>query len=147
MSLNLTNPRDFLEDFDYARYDDIMGKYTLVDKNRVEDQLSQTASVYAYLGCILEEARSQMEAADLEVKMADAAFRSRRREEEGKISESRLNSEVYLDPDYYVVNKEYILAQKKYGWMKALCSAMHSKHEALIQLSSNHRAEMKLNSL
>lgn len=147
MSQSLTNPKEFLEDFDYSQYENIMKKYTLVDVHDVEKQLSQTASVYAYLGCIMEEAKRQMDEADLQLKIGDASFRAGRRAQETKISESRLNSEVYLDAEYQHTSREYLIAQKKYGWMKALCAAMRSKHEALIQLSSNHRAEMKLNSL
>lgn len=147
MSLNLTDPKEFLENFDYSRYDNIMEKYTLVSKHDIETQLSQTASVYAYLACIMEEAKQQMDEADLQLKIGDASFRAERRAQETKISESRLNSEVYLNPEYQHTSREYMIAQKKYGWMKALCAAMRSKHEALIQLSSNHRAEMKLNSL
>lgn len=147
MEQNLTNPKEFLEDFNYSHYENIMKKYTLVNKHNIEEQLSQTASVYAYLACIMEEAKAMMDEADLQLKIGDAGFRAQRRAQETKISESRLNSEVYLDPEYQHTSREYMLAQKKYGWMKALCAAMKSKHEALIQLSSNHRAEMKLNSL
>jgi hypothetical protein len=147
MSLNLTEPIEFLEDLDFNRFQEIMEKYTVIDKNRIEDELSQSPSVYAYLACVMEQAKKNMERADLNVKLADSAFRSKRRAQEGKISESRLNTEVYEDPDFYTINEEYLEKQKKYGWMRAICQAMHSKHESLIQLSSNRRAEIKLNSI
>lgn len=142
----LTDPKVFLENLEYEKYDGIMKDYTIINRNEVEKELAESPSVYAYFGAVLEEAKKKMELCDLAVKRADANFRSKRRSE-GKISESRLNSEVYQDEDYNECYKTFLEAQKKYGWMKSLCVAMHSKHEALIQLSSNRRAEMKLNSI
>lgn len=137
-------PTEFILKLDYEKFNDILENYTRVNPSNWQQELNETPSAYAWLAACAETAKMMYDEKKTNTSIADAEFRRVARNKIVKVSESKLNSEVFLDEKYRIALSEEREAEQKYGWMRAIVFAMRLKHESLIQLSANNRKEIEL---
>lgn len=140
----MMTPNEFLNNLDFEKFQDIIRNHTIIKEEDWKQELTETPSTYAYLAAVMETARKRVDIHKQALLEQDANFRAKKRAEMGKISESRLNTEVYLDETYKDILVRIQNSEEKHGWLKAIVQAIRYRHECLVQLSANARKETEL---
>jgi len=120
----MLTPTEFLENLDFEKFESILTEHTIVNPDNWRQELIEGPSTYTYLAAVMETAKKELDANKAAVELASSMFKRERREKEGKISESKLNSEVALDTNYKLSQQYMRQAEEKYGWMKSIVCGM-----------------------
>jgi len=135
-------------DLNWENYIEISDAIVRFDKNNVEGELIEQASIYSYYQGLLTVAKREYDKSQLD--LAQFVATSRKDEQETclktgrKVTEKSLEAFVISLPDYKEKTEYAIELSYKLSLLKGLVEALQHKKDMLVQISANTRAETKL---
>lgn len=142
-----TELRDVLDNLDWAHYIDLVETISKIDKFNIEGELVKSPRVYAMYAGLYNLAKAEVSIAEKEL---ENYYHTTRKSlvvgSDKKIADNKLDSMVMADAKYLELKSALVSWSTKENLLKGLMIALDKRHENVIQLSSNHRAEMKLTS-
>jgi hypothetical protein len=119
-----------------------------IDRNNIEGELEKLPTSYAHWAGLLAKSKRDLDTASLELTQYMASkrkgFADTSRSSGKKATAKDLDDFVMSQEDYKNLSLKSYKASEKYQLIKGLVSSLDHKANALVQLSSNRRAEIKL---
>jgi len=132
---------------DWDLYIDLSEKITKVNKNSIDENLEFQASLYSHYAGLEALARLDLDKAETRFDSVSSEIRgtvSANLEKFGKITEKGIEAALLRQPEVLEAKEVVHQAQYRYNLLHALVKALEQKKDCLIQMSSNHRAEINL---
>lgn len=144
---NAIELKEILTNLDWEHYVAIADEISVINKSRVEEELVKGPRIYAMYAGLFNLAKAEVANAEKEL---ETYYHTTRKSlisgSDKKIADNKLDSMVKSTVEYEQRQTKVNSWSAKENLLKGLMIALDKRHENLIQLSSNHRAEMKLNS-
>jgi hypothetical protein len=138
------------DNLDWDHYIELCDKILVINKSLLEEELSKSHLIYAYYIGLLNLARTRVVIVEDDLQRIyntnRASTAKELRASEDKVTEKDIEAKIMSRTDYCSTKIDLQVAQSKENLLKGLFEALKQRHENLIQLSSNSRAEMKINS-
>ena len=138
-----------LDDLTWETYVQLSDDLLKIDRLDLEKELANQAIMYAYYHGMLTEAKKRESLAEVAFATQAGKVRSEYRQEHiadvRKPTAPDMQAAVDADPIVNLKKKELAAATEKVDYLKGLVRSMEQRKDCLIQLSSNARAEIKLN--
>jgi len=116
-----------------------------VDRQHAEEQFEKFGIVYGDYAGLAVVAKQKVEQAEKDLSYGVAKIKEEIRNSSiKKIPATTLQDMAEATEEYSKYQDALILAETKFGFLKALLKALDIKHNALIQTTSTKRAETKL---
>ena len=126
-------------------YSELVEGLNRINLSKLDLELCEMSSLYAYFNGLLARCKKDCDFLELEYESIGAKARnSAVLGSQKKLSVKRLEDVVFSDELYINKYKEFIEAETKYNLLKGLLDSLRIRHECLVQLSANQRAETKL---
>lgn len=136
------------EDLDWETYIAISDRVVKVDKENLEKELVDQASLYSYYTGLRAFCKKQIEKKSIEIEQFGAKHKrveeELKREKGERITDKILESSLLSSKVYNEKKNTLSDLQFKYNLLHSLCQALEQKKDCLVQLSANNRAESKL---
>lgn len=111
-------------------------KYLTIDKLQLDDELSVQPTVYFEAAMKASQARSARDSAKIEIDVVKRDVAEEIRENEDKITETKLNRMLDADEDVIAAKKEYIRKAAYASEMEALSVSIAQRSHSLTSLSN-----------
>lgn len=137
-----------LDDFNWDSFSEVRDAAVKIDQFSISDELATQAYKYTFYHGLMVSAKKELDIANHELETYSSQIR--KQEQERRLSENLKTTEKILDAfvlsDIHCqdLKSKVINLTFKVGLMKGLVSALEQRHDMLIQLSSNMRAETNL---
>lgn len=129
---------------DWESYITLCDMLTKVTKDSIEGNLQIQASLYSHYAGLLALASLDVDRAENGVDRCIAGARQRIELSSGKLAEKYMEAAIEREEDVQSHKKNLIEAEYRYNLLHSLVKALDQKKDCLIQMSSNHRAEINL---
>ena len=126
---------------DWDLYIDLSEKITKVSKNSIDENLEFQASLYSHYAGLEALARLDVDKAESKVEVCISNVISSTDE---KLTVKRMDAIIHADSLVIEAKEALNQAHYRYNLLHALVKALEQKKDCLIQMSSNHRAEINL---
>lgn len=134
-----------LEDLTWEAYIDISDALMCIDKDKLDEEMCTLPQVYSYYHGLMIKAKRDKDIAAKELNQFISRESQKVRENATKkLTDKATMAMVEGSSTFESYQMNAIEADEKYGLMKAIIASLSQKHDFVIQLSSNRRAETKL---
>ena len=134
------------KNLDWDTYVDLCDSLTSVNKDSIDLNLQLQSSLYSHYAGLEALARLEVDRAETMLEMAIS--RARQKAEISsvnlKLTEKKIEAHAAIDSEVYEAKESLHKAEYRYNLLHGLVKALDQKKDCLIQMSSNHRAEMNL---
>lgn len=142
------NPQD---SFSWQQYVTLANKVASIDKHDISGELSDHSAIYAYYNGVMHTIKRDVDWENNTLERLEADIRTTFVKEymatnKTKPTDKMIESQVIINSDYQTQKKTIIDLEYKYNLFKGLAYSLDHRKDCLVQLSSNQRAEAKLNS-
>ena len=137
-----------LEDFRWEVYDDIAANIAKIDSMNIDEELQRQALTYSKYYGLMALCKDKLRDAELDLEVFVARTKhdeyTRKTEAGEKITEKIMEAFVFSRPDYKNFVKQVGNRKSQYEMLKGLVNSLSQRKDALIQISSNARAEKNM---
>ena len=133
------------KDLDWSHFVDIKNNICTIDMENIEYELAQIAGIYTLWAGLQKLAKRELDREELDLTSWIAQTRKEHRgTSTSKMSDAYLTEYVQALEEYKERNEKVIEKEYKYKLLTSITEGLHQKRDALVQISSNKRAEAKI---
>ena len=137
-----------LDDFQWEVYDEIAANIAKIDPTNIDEELQRQALTYSKYYGLMALCKGKLRDAELDLEVFVARTRhdeyTRKTESGEKITEKIMEAFVFSRPDYKNFVKQVSNRKSQHEMLKGLVGSLSQRKDALIQISSNARAEKNM---
>jgi predicted phage-related endonuclease len=131
------------------KYSQIIQLYLTINDSNLDERMQRMASIYAFFSNLLAYSKYILDEAERELEVKGAAISvevmTNLRSQGVKPSDNKLDAYIQSHEGYPALRIAVNEAAKKYNISKNIVDSLSIAKDMVIQLSSNRRAELKLN--
>ena len=137
-----------LDDFQWEVYDEIAANIAKIDPTNIDEELQRQALTYSNYYGLMALCKGKLRDEELDLEVFDARTKhdeyTRKTEAGEKITEKIMEAFVFSRPDYKNFVKQVSNRKSQHEMLKGLVGSLSQRKDALIQISSNARAEKNM---
>ena len=134
-----------LEDLTFETYIELSEALSVIDDNKIDDEMARQPAIYAYYSGLLTVAHKRRKEAELNLeRYAAETWAQQKAASTTKQTARDLDAFVKKTTEYSLYTKCVDEAYSKYTLIKSLVTSLEQKKDMLVQRSSNRRAETNL---
>ena len=137
-----------LDDFRWEIYDEIAANIAKIDPMHIDEELQRQAFTYSRYYGLMALCKDKLRGAELDLEIYIARTKhdeySRKTEAGEKMTEKIMEAFVFSRPEYKNFVKQVDDRKSQHEMLKGLVNSLSQRKDALIQMSSNARAEKNM---
>ena len=140
---------DLYDNISHESFSDLVEVLVRVTKTDIDSALQDQAAIYAYMSMIYAKAQDDYDSTEVAIKQYEATehleFKRDQFRMGFKATGADIEAHIASTPKYISLHTGMKLSKYRLNLFRKLLTAMEHRKDMLVQLSSNRRAETKLN--
>jgi len=134
-----------LQDLDIEKYQSIVSKLAIIDRESIDDELATVAVVFSYYYGLLVRSKRILDDSKTRLDHWKAKLGvDSRSTADKKLTAKNLEDIIMANDDISSLTTDIDRNEEIYSYMKGICSTLEQRKDMLVQLSANKRQETKL---